>query len=846
MFAGMNGMEHPKLERRIAVARAVIGFERIWAALLWPIVIVCLGLALVFSGLLPWLPAPARLAALALMAVVLLWSLRPLTGIAWPRRAEAMRRIELSSGLAHRPVSAAEDRLAADGDGPQQQAIWREHKLRQLRLLDRLSVGAPRSAWRDLDGAALRLPAGLLLLASLLLGPGGPAASLSDALRLARAAAMASLTLDAWVKPPAYTGKPPLMLTSPAMVEKLKKEPEILVPENAVLTLRLNGAADPKLKFQDIAASSAEAPEIKGVVSDSKRGKDLFQSDIKLTRPTLVRVMDGTNEIAAWRIMLIPDAPPSAAITDEPTADSSGTLTVKWKVTDDYGVTGIAAEISLSDNQDGGIGIDGNGIFLYDPPKFPIALRKASPKEEVSSTSADLAEHPWAGFMVEMVLTASDAAGHTGQSQTRVFRLPERLFIKPLAKALIEQRRHLIMKPDEQGQVEQMLEALLAYPDGLIEGSGTYLAIATIISRLKGAASQDDVDVAVNLLWQTASGIEDGSMADAKAELEALRKELEKALAEGAPPERIAELMDKMRSAMDRYMQSLMQESNKRMRQAKPGQGQPQQPGRTVTPEELRKMLDTIEKLAQSGANDAAKQMLSQLDEILRNLKPGDQQGQMQSQSGRALSKMLDQLSELMRKQQRLMDDTQRMQQQGDGELTDPQGQEPGNNGQRLSPDGLAGQQQNLNGMLQELMRQLGQNGLDAPPTLGEAGKNMQGAEGSLRRQDREGALNQQGEAMNKLREGAQGMARQLMQQGQGQQGNYGRNGPARGDDRDPLGRPMPNHAEDAGPDRNMLPSELAIRRAREILDMLRQRASEPRLPEGERGYIDRLLRDLY
>jgi len=69
--------------------------------------------------------------------------------------------------------------------------------------------------------------------------------------------------------------------------------------------------------------------------------------------------------------------------------------------------------------------------------------------------------------------------------------------------------------------------------------------------------------------------------------------------------------------------------------------------------------------------------------------------------------------------------------------------------------------------------------------------------------------------------------------------------GEARGDT-DPLGRPMPQRNEDYGPDEDMLPSELAIRRAREILEMLRSRASEPELPRLERDYIDRLLRGLY
>jgi hypothetical protein len=148
--------------------------------------------------------------------------------------------------------------------------------------------------------------------------------------------------------------------------------------------------------------------------------------------------------------------------------------------------------------------------------------------------------------------------------------------------------------------------------------------------------------------------------------------------------------------------------------------------------------------------------------------------------------------------------------------------------------------------MLELFMQQLGKNGIQAPPSFGEAGKQMQGAEGSLRQGDRERALGQQGEAIAQLRQGAQNMIQQLMQQGAGQEGNYGRHGEARGDDRDPLGRPMPSRSEDYGPDRDMLPSELAIRRAREILETLRSRANEQGLPRIDRDYIERLLRGLY
>jgi hypothetical protein len=148
--------------------------------------------------------------------------------------------------------------------------------------------------------------------------------------------------------------------------------------------------------------------------------------------------------------------------------------------------------------------------------------------------------------------------------------------------------------------------------------------------------------------------------------------------------------------------------------------------------------------------------------------------------------------------------------------------------------------------MLERLMQQLGQNGMETPGSLGQAQENMNGASGALRRTERNRALGQQGEAMDNLRQGAEAMARQMMQQGNGQQGDYGRHGEARGDDRDPLGRPLPSRGDDYGPERNMLPGEAAIERAREILEYLRNRANDANRPQIELDYFDRLLRGLY
>ncbi len=830
-----------KIERKITQARLAEGFEGLWAALHWPLLVLALFAAILLGGVLPLLGVGFRAGVLLLFAIGFLWSLNPLLKLRLPSRLDAMRRIEAKTGLEHRPVSGHQDQLASANDDPLQQAIWDEHKLRQLKGLRNLKSGTPQSAWRDIDPRALRLPAALALAAAIFLGPNDKAATLADSFRFTAPPAAVPLVIDAWLKPPAYTAKAPILLTSPAMAEKLKIEPEILVPDKAVLSLRISGAKNPQLSFHDL-SDAAEPAEVTGFAPKVKSSEGLYQSETLIARPALVKVMDGGTELGRWRISLIPDTPPAVEILEDPAGDSSGTLTAKWKVADDYGVTGVTPDIYLADEQDDGTGFSGDGIFEFAAPKLNIALRKSPSVDETGSTKGDVAEHPWAGFMVEMTLTAKDAAGNTTESGKKIFRMPERLFTKPLARALIEQRKHLILAPEEAGAVVQMLDALLTYPQGLIEGSGTHIAIAMANGRLKATDDRAGIDTVIGMLWQIANNVEQGSMANAKAELEALRKELERALRDGASPERIAELTDKLRQALDRYMQSLMEESQKRMADGQMNQQQPQQNGRTVSPQDLQKMLDMIEKLAQSGANEAAQEMLSQLEDILRNLQPGSPQQSQQGQSQDSpLGQMLDQLSDLMRKQQQLMDDTQRAPQDGQ------QGQQEGQQGQQgEGMDGLGDRQQGLGQMLQELMDQFGQNGMQAPNAFGDAGQSMRGAEGNLREGSRDQALGNQGDAMSKLRDGAKGLAKQMMQQGQGQQGTEGRNGEARGDDRDPLGRPLPNRGEEYGPKDDMLPSELAIQRAREILEMLRSRAGETERPRLERDYIERLLRGLY
>jgi hypothetical protein len=197
----------PKLTRTVWRARLALIWERLWAAAYPLVMVLALFAMAVLTGLLGVLPDLARYAALALFALAFIWALRPLFRLALPARGEALRRIETASALDHRPVSASEDRPA--NPSALSSAIWEEHVARQLAKLKRLSAGTPRSDLKWRDPYALRLAALLGVLAAAFLYRGDPVSNFVDAVRIAPSQAQLALSLDAWVRPPAYTAKPP-------------------------------------------------------------------------------------------------------------------------------------------------------------------------------------------------------------------------------------------------------------------------------------------------------------------------------------------------------------------------------------------------------------------------------------------------------------------------------------------------------------------------------------------------------------------------------------------------------------------------------------------------------------
>ena len=827
----MNSESPRQLDTKITQQRAALLWEQLWNRIQKPLIVIGFAIIVLASGTLDWFPKWLDLIILGLLVAAFLYSLKDLVRLKPASRLTAMRRMEQHSTISHRGLSSHDDDLVAESNDGTAQALWEEHKRRQLQALDNVKLSPPKSAWRLFDPTALRVPVGLAAFAALLLGSGDLISNTRNAMNFAPAVAELSPSLDAWLKPPAYTGKQPILLTSAAMRDKLSTSPEILIPENSSLSIRAVGSAKPRLAFYSPGTTPSLETEIKSIsaqVSNTEKG---FTAEVKLDRPVTVKLFDDAKELASWPITLIPDEAPKIAFVEDPKAGNNGALNVHWKASDDYGVKSITAEISLADEQENGTGFDSNGVFLYEAPIFKVGMQKPNAKTEETTSKQDLSAHPWAGLYVTMALTATDGAGHSAMAESKRFKLPERSFFRFLAKALVEQRKKLIMVPDDAPDIATMLDAFSAYPYSIRDQSKLILQLAVIKSGLAHASETEDVKTAVTNLWPLALAIEDGELSDIRAQLRDLKQQLEQALKEGAPPERIAELMDKMRKGMDKLMDQMRKEAEKRLAD---GSMKKDPNGKSINRDDLQKMLDDIDKLNKSGSKDAAQDMLSQLDQLLQNLQPG-LSDQASKDGDPGLQQKLDELSEMMRKQQKLMDQTQKLPQKGEGD-------EPADKPDEGS-GGLADRQGNLSDMLDRLNRQLGPDGQGA---LGDASKSMKGAKGALKDGSKDDALRQQGDAMQQMRDGAQKLGKKLAEQGKGKTGQQGKDGESASDNDDPLGRPRATRNPDTGPNKNMVPSELSMRRAREILETLRHKYDDPDLGSGEKAYIDRLLRGLY
>ncbi len=842
------------LAGRLALSRLAtrvsMTVERGWPLILPLLIVASLFISLSWLGFFPRLPDIARIVLVAAFGIATLAALYPLRFFKLPSAAEVDRRIEAANELLHSPVLVQTDRPSGK-ESIFSQALWREHQKRMADKLGSLGADMPRTRVPERDPWGLRAVAALLLVTAFAFSFGPSGGRISDGFRAHAARDVVPPRIDAWVTPPAYTGKPPVFLTADAN----QATATFTVPQGSDVSLRVTGGSgEETLSFADksgnaraIDPTGPQAAAVKAAAANPATLK-LRQFTGKLNADGTLTLKSGETDVGRWAFAVIPDKPPTIRFVGEPKRAVNGAFELNYQIDDDYGAATAKADFALADPP------APNAHPLYGPPDLPLALPRRGGKANAARTTKDLTEHVWAGASIKLSLVATDDAGHTATSETKTIAMPERPFANPLARAVIEQRRLLALDANAKPRVLELMDAITLRPEDTFDNMSHYLAIMSARSRLKMSDSDDQLRNEVAYLWEIALGIEEGNLSAAERRLRQAQQALQDAIKRGASDEEIEKAMKELREAMNEFLQEFAERAKQN-----PNAPQMQQNGRELRQSDIDRMMDQIENLAKSGDRDKAQELLSQLENMMNNLQAGRQQqgGEQDSE----MRQQMDKLGEIMRRQQEMMNDTYRMdqmqrgdnQQPGEGNGDDPDRPGPGEDRDPLArPKPMTPQEfadalkqlQEGQGQLQSELDKLkkGLEGMGMQPNegFGDAGKSMGNAEKSLGEGEGDQAVGHQGRALEALRKGAKDMMKQL-QAMQGDQGGSEPGGRQQDADRDPLGRPRASRGPDFG-DSVKVPDEIDVQRARQILEAIRKRLGNALSPDIERSYLERLL----
>ena len=879
-----------RFESRVRLSWLALFGERIWETLLWPFLVVASFLVFSLLELWSFLPPLLHRVLLGGFGLAFIVSFLPLIRLSLPTRQEALRRLERTAGIKHRPASSYEDRL--DATPPKETAaLWAAHRLRLSRLVARLKPSWPAPRTDRKDPYAIRAALLLAVVAALLATGGNVFDRLRAAFSPAASSAVALLRLDAWVTPPVYTGLAPIVLAdgSEAVGAGAESFRALSVPERSELIVRTHA---PQGETVTLTTSRDGSPEATTIAPKQGGSEGLVEFNVALTEPVSADVKIGGQTVSKWRFDLIKDEAPTINLMGTPTTTPRGALRLVFRADDDNGVANAEARFALGEGEERNIAplpaeasAKVEADPLLEPPLMPLQLPRANAKRVDGKATQDLSAHPWAGLKVRMTLIARDQAGQSGQSMPYEFVLPERTFTKPLAKAVVEQRKKLVRDPSAPEGVANALDALTLGGDKVIDDSVVFLGLRNAYWRLRNDASRAGIASVVDQLWDVALRIEEGDLPEAERAVKEAQDALMEALKKDTPPEEIKRLVDELRSALSKYLQALASQQQDK------GNMSPQDEkngDQLVSEQDLDKLLSNIEKLAQSGSKEMAEKMLSELKDVLDRLQTGNfAENPQQQRAGR----MMKDLSEIVSNQQKLLDDTfaakrqqnagnngseqfevsppgqpmefgpgmsmaplfeqvpgeaQQGSMKGSGESgsqgappnqgqlemgQQPQGQRPGQHAK------LGDRQQALRDKLQELVDRFRIEGGEPPDEFKGAQEAMRDAKESIGEGNLDSATQQQSLALDKLRKGAQSMAEQMTDSGEAQSGQGpGNNG------RDPLGRPDRSNRPDLGLSVKV-PDEIDIQRAREVLDELRRRLGDPARPAIELDYLERLIK---
>lgn len=790
-----------RARRAILLTHAGLWAEAV-ARAFWPLWAVCaaiagaamLGLPLVGWGWICCIGVVAAAAALGLLRFHI------------PRRAQAEARID--DRLPGRPLAGLRDtQLTGQGDAGSAE-LWHAHQGWLARQAERARAVAPNLRLADHDPFGLRLIGMLVLAVGVVFGSAFRVSSVVDMPMLP---SPDGPSWEGWAEPPSYTGELGLYLPDQA-------GDTLELAQGSAITLRFYGDEDAYRVTQDIGEGDP-----------------------------LIVTQSGSLQIGgpngrSWQITMLPDSPPSISSDGTVTAEK-GETQIAFNASDDFGVRTARAQITLdltAVDRRYGLSTDPDPI---DPIDVDLPLPFSRDRQEIEDQlRRDFSQHVLANMPVVIQLEAEDDAGQTAQSDPISATLTSKRFFQPIARAIAEQRRDFLWARANDVRAAQVLRAVGWQPDDLFRSPAHGVILRGLIDQIEaGAETPEARSQIAEAMWAFALELEEGSLADARERLRRAQERLAEAMRNGASDAEIAELMDELRAAKEDYMRLLAENAEPADQGDEPDSGED---SRTVTQDEIDRLMDEIQRLMEEGRMDEARALMEQLNQLLENL---TMQQSNEGGDGPQGEQSVEDLGEAMRDQQELSDETFR-------ELQDRfNGRDPQDDGDGPDAESLAERQQALE---QELERQRdslpglpGEEAEAARRALDRAGDAMDRAGDALERDDLPGAINNQGQALELMREGMTALSEALRSAGQDEEaetsetnGGEGQQGEDRQPARDPLGRRAGGGGQVGGDE--IPEAQDPEGRANDLQDELRRRLGERARPQEERDYLDRLLDD--
>lgn len=777
-----------RIVRRIEWVRRSLLLERLWLAL-WPLPILIGGYAaLALWGVWDRVPPHVHVVALVILfAACLALCFYRLRSLVLPGKFDAQRRLEEDGKVRHRPLDAIfEPPLLIDGG----RSLWRHHRAHMLAVADSLQARLPRMSLVFEDPRAMRSIALLGLFTGLLYAGNDSGRRLAHGFVPVFYSDLNGVALDAWITPPDYTGKSPIILEGPLGASGQSSGAALSVPQGSLINLRLNGGS--------------QTP----VLTDGERetnftaiGEKDYHLEAAIDRGGQWRVRQGRQVVAMWPFDIVPDTPPAIGFTAPPGESRRQSLKVDYTLDDDYGV--VSATLVLTPLDDG------------EPIEVP--LRGADTREKPRTLTAyeDLTTHIYAGRNVTARLIAEDALGQTGESDSLIITLPERQFTHPVAKELAAIRKDMLIKPSQAIKLASRLDRVSRDLEAYDGDMTAFSAMRSAYWRLGSDQSQTAVFEIGDILWETALHIEDGKLSLATRSLRDALDDFEKAM------EGDLSSLDRAADALQQMMQQFLSQMAQQQGSAAPISTDPLGQMQVVGADMVQEMINQMRDLAAAGDMEGAMQMMNQIRDLMENASTNTMTAE-DYQRMSAMNEAAEKLENMSERQRDILNRTSRQ------TLLNKMREENGNPVQSFEP--LGSEQTDLGDALGQVLDEMKDAGVDMPDSLGRADEAMGDASRELSNESGTGAIRGQADALRALEE-AQEMLRESLDQAMAQMPSA--NG------LDPLGRPNPG-LNTRGYE---LPDMMDVRQVERILQELRKRIADPDLSEEERAYLRRLLR---